>query len=59
MDDRLRTYGGLALAAVLVVAGTLLTGILPSTALYQAIAGAVIVAGFAVVYLTLGALGEW
>lgn len=58
MDDRFRTYGGLALAAVLVVAGTLLTGILPSTALYQTIAGGVIVAGFALVYLTLGELWD-
>lgn len=58
MDDRLRTYGGLALAAVLVVTGTLLTGILPSTALYQTIAGAVIVAGFALVYLSLGEFWE-
>ena len=38
----------MALAFGLVVAGTLATGFLPSTAIYQVLAGAIIVAGFGV-----------
>lgn len=57
MDDRLRTYGSLLLAALLVVGGTLATGFLPPTLPYQLLAGALIVAGFALGYLGLDALG--
>lgn len=57
MDDRLRTYGSLLLAALLVVVGTLATGVLPPTLPYQLLAGALIVAGFVVGYLGLDALG--
>lgn len=55
MNEKLRTYGGLALAVVLIVAGTLATGLLPSGVEYQVVAGAIIVAGFAVGYYSLGA----
>ena len=57
MDERLRTYGSLVLAAVLVVGGTLATGVLPPTLPYQLLAGALIVAGFGLGYLGLDALG--
>lgn len=57
MDDRLRTYGSLLLAALLVVGGTLATGVLPPTLPYQILAGGLIVAGFVVGYLGLDALG--
>lgn len=57
MDDRVRTYGSLLLAAVLVVGGSLATGYLPATLPYQLLAGAIIVAGFVVGYLGLDALG--
>jgi fructose-1,6-bisphosphatase/inositol monophosphatase family enzyme len=53
MDGRLRTYGSLAVALLLVLAGTLATGVLPATVPYQLLAGLVIVAGFAVGYLGL------
>lgn len=56
MSEKLRTYGCLALAVLLVVAGTLATGLLPPTALYQVLAGGVIVAGFALVFVCLGGL---
>lgn len=54
MNDRLRTYGALALSILLVIGGTLMTGILPATPVYQALAGIVIVAGFGVGYFVLG-----
>ena len=44
----------LGLAAVLIVVGTLGTGILPSTPFYQILSGGIIVAGFAVGYAGLG-----
>jgi hypothetical protein len=54
MSDR-RRYPCLALAAVLVVAGTIAAGLLPSSPLYQVLAGGIIVAGFAVGYACVGA----
>ena len=45
----------LGLAAVLIVVGTLGTGILPSTPFYQILSGGFIVSGFAVGYASLGA----
>lgn len=51
MDERLRTYGSLIGAILLVVGGTLLTGVLPPTPRYQLLAGLVIVAGFALGYV--------
>lgn len=53
--DRRRRYAGLGVAVVLIITGTLATGLLPSTPLYQVIAGGLIVAGFAVGYASLGA----
>lgn len=53
-SDRLRRYGCLLAAAVLVVVGTLATGFLPASLEYQALAGATIVAGFALVFVCLG-----
>lgn len=44
-------YACLAVAVVLVITGTLAAGLLPSTTLYQILAGSIIVAGFAVSYL--------
>lgn len=55
MEDRTRRYACLALAASLLVTGTLATGLLPSGTVYQVLAGAIIVAGFAVGYACLGA----
>jgi fructose-1,6-bisphosphatase/inositol monophosphatase family enzyme len=57
MDDRLRTYGSLAGAIILVAGGTLATGVLPPTLPYQLLAGAIIVAGFGLGYIGLDALG--
>jgi hypothetical protein len=54
MDERIRTAAGLGGAAVLVVGGTLATGYLPSTPRSQLIAGAIIVAGFALGMYVLG-----
>lgn len=54
MSERARRYGCLGLAAALVVTGTLGTGFLPSTALYQVLAGGLIVAGFLVSFICLG-----
>lgn len=56
MDERRRRYALLGLALALLVGGTLATGLLPSTPLYQAVAGAMIVAGFAVGYVGIGAI---
>lgn len=56
MSEKLRTYGCLALAGLLVVAGTLATGLLPQTTLYQVLAGAIIVAGFGLGFVCLGGL---
>lgn len=46
----------MAVGVALVVAGSLATAFVPEGALFQVLAGAVIVAGFAVVFLCLGAL---
>ncbi len=54
MNDRVRTYGAVGLSILLVVGGSLMTGILPATPLYQSLAGIVIVAGFGVGYVALG-----
>ncbi|MFB6220230.1 MAG: hypothetical protein ABEH90_02210 [Halolamina sp.] len=51
MDERLRTYGSLVGAVLLVLGGTLATGVLPPTPRYQFLAGLVIVAGFALGYV--------
>lgn len=51
MDERLRIYGSLAGAILLVLAGTLATGVLPPTLPYQLLAGLIIVAGFALGYI--------
>ena len=56
MDERTRTYASLGLAIALIVTGTLATGFLPSTPVYQFVAGAMIVAGFAVGYVGIGAI---
>ena len=56
MDERTRTYGSLGLAIAMIVTGTLATGFLPSTPVYQFVAGAIIVAGFAVGYVGIGAI---
>jgi hypothetical protein len=54
MKNKRRQYVYLGLAAVLIVAGTLATGLLPSTLFYQLLSGGFIVAGFAVGYAGLG-----
>lgn len=59
MNEQARTYGGLALAALLIVAGSLATGLFPSGVQYQVLAGAIIVAGFAVGYYSIGAFDEF
>lgn len=54
MENRTKQYVCLGVAVLLIIAGTLATGLLPSTPLFQVLAGGVIVAGFAVVYACLG-----
>lgn len=54
MKDKLRQYVYLGLAAVLIITGTLATGLLPPTPLYQVLAGGIIVGGFAVGFACLG-----
>ena len=54
MKDRIRRYACLGVAGVLVITGTIATGLVPSTTLYQVLAGGIIVAGFAIGYLCLG-----
>ena len=54
MKERTRRYVCLGVAVVLIFTGTLATGLVPSTAPYQILAGGIIVAGFAVGYLCLG-----
>lgn len=56
MDERTRQYASLGLAVALIVVGTLATGLLPSAPVYQVFAGALIVAGFAVGYVGIGAI---
>ena len=55
MKDRTLTYVGLGVAVVLIVAGTLATGLLPPSGTSQILAGGLIVAGFAVAYAAVGA----
>ncbi|MFB6310545.1 MAG: hypothetical protein ABEH64_05105 [Salinirussus sp.] len=55
-ESKLRDIICASAAIVLVLTGMLLTGVLPSGGRYQLVAGAVIVAGFAVAY---GCLGGW
>lgn len=55
MNDKLRRYAGMGVAGILVIAGTLATGLFPSTLPYQILAGGIIVAGFAVGFASLGA----
>jgi len=57
MTDRIRKYAGLGVAVILIVAGTAATGLFPPTPLYQAIAGGIIVGGFALAFVCLGAFG--
>ena len=54
MQVRTRRSLGLGIAVALIIAGTLATGLLPPTFLYQVLAGGIIVTGFAVGYLSLG-----
>ena len=54
MNDRTETIVGLVGAVALVVGGTLATGYLPSTPRSQLVAGAIIVAGFALGFYVLG-----
>ncbi|MEF8801150.1 MAG: hypothetical protein V5A38_06465 [Halolamina sp.] len=56
MDERLRTYGSLAGAILLVIGGTVATGVLPPTPAYQLLAGLIIVGGFALGYIGLEGL---
>jgi hypothetical protein len=51
MDEQVRTYGSLVGAILLVIGGTLLTGVLPPTPRYQLVAGLAIVVGFALGYV--------
>lgn len=53
MDERLRTYGSLVGAILLVLGGTVATGLLPPTLPYQLLAGLVIVGGFGLGYVGL------
>lgn len=55
MESGTRRYACLAVAVALIVAGTLATGLLPSTLPFQVLAGGIIVAGFALSYACLGA----
>lgn len=56
MKDGIRQYGCLGVAVALIVTGTLATGLLPPTPLYQVLAGGIIVGGFAVVFICLGSV---
>lgn len=51
-----REFGCSGLAVALVLAGTLATGLLPSSTPYQVLAGGIIVAGFA---LLLYCFRDW
>lgn len=55
MLDGVRQYACLGVGVLLVVGGTLATGLVPEGAVYQVVTGAVIVAGFALVFACLGA----
>jgi len=54
MLDGPREYACVAVAAVLVIGGTVAAGLFPSTTLSQVLAGGIIVAGFAVAWVCLG-----
>lgn len=55
MDEKTREYAGVGLGIVLIVGGIFSTGILPSTTLYQVLAGGIIVAGFAIAFASVNA----
>lgn len=55
LEGRSRTVACFAIAGGLIALGTLATGLLPSSLPYQVLAGAIIVAGFAVGYACVGA----
>lgn len=55
MKESTRRYAYLGVAVSLIIIGTIATGLLPSAAPYQAVAGGIIVAGFAMGYWCLGA----
>jgi hypothetical protein len=55
LEGRARTVACIAAGGGLIAVGTLGTGVLPSSLPYQLLAGATIVAGFAVVYACIGA----
>ena len=54
MKEQIRQYACLGIGAVLIVSGTLMTGLVPPGIRYQLLAGGLIVAGFAVSYRCLG-----
>ncbi|PSQ32567.1 hypothetical protein BRD09_03330 [Halobacteriales archaeon SW_10_68_16] len=54
MLDGPREYAWFAVALLLVLGGTIAAGLLPGTWPSQALAGGIIVAGFAVAWLALG-----
>ncbi|MFB6146837.1 MAG: hypothetical protein ABEJ08_04045 [Halobacteriaceae archaeon] len=54
MDERTRQYACGGVAVLLIIGGTLATGLLPPTLPSQVIAGGIIVAGFAVAYACVG-----
>lgn len=54
MDERTRFVVCMIVAALLIIGGTLATGLLPSEPLYPGIAGAIIVIGFAVPLVCFG-----
>lgn len=55
MKNSKRRYVCLGVAVLLVVTGTLATGLLPSALPYQILSGGIIIAGFAIGYACLGA----
>lgn len=59
VTDSVRRYGCLAIAGLLVVGGTLATGLVPQEPLYQVLAGAIIVAGFGLGFVCLGGMEEF
>jgi hypothetical protein len=58
VKDGTRRYACLGGGTVLIIGGTLATGLLPSALPYQLLAGGIIVAGFAVVYACLGSFNR-
>ena len=55
MKNSTQRYVCLGVAVLLVITGTLATGLLPSTLLYQVLSGGIIVTGFALGYACLDA----